>query len=188
MSRRQNVPAGDADGSGNLFALALLALIVGAAAGFVGGVFRVALEKADRLRDTLIAWAHGEHLEGFLIVVGVCAAATLAAASLVRRFSPYASGSGIPHVEAVLNGELPEAPFRIIPVKFGGGVLAIGAGLALGREGPSVQMGATMAHLIGKVFGRNWPDCRVLLAAGAGAGLATAFNSPIAGAIFVLED
>ena len=110
------------------------------------------------------------------------------AASLVRWFSPYASGSGIPHVEAVMRGELPEAPFRIIPVKFVGGVLAIGAGLALGREGPSVQMGATMAHLIGKVFRRSWPDCRVLLAAGAGAGLATAFNAPIAGAVFVLEE
>ena len=183
-----NVPAGAADGSGNLLVLALVALIVGAAAGLVGAVFRLALEQADRLRDALIGWAHGEHLEGFLIVVAACAAATLVAALLVRRFSPYASGSGIPHVEAVLNGDLPEAPFRIIPIKFVGGVLAIGAGLALGREGPSVQMGATMAHLIGKVFGRNWPDCRVLLAAGAGAGLATAFNAPIAGAIFVLEE
>ena len=73
-------------------------------------------------------------------------------------------------------------------MKFVGGVLAIGAGLALGREGPSVQMGATMAHLIGKTFRRSWPDCRVLLAAGAGAGLATAFNAPIAGAVFVLEE
>jgi chloride channel protein, CIC family len=188
MSRKQNLPPGAADGSGNLLALALLALIVGAAAGFVGAVFRLALEQADRLRDTLIARGHGEHVAGFLIVVGACAAATLVAASLVRRFSPYASGSGIPQVEAVLSGELPEPPFRIIPVKFVGGVLAIGAGLALGREGPSVHMGATMAHLIGKLFGRNWPDCRVLLAAGAGAGLATAFNAPIAGAIFVLEE
>jgi chloride channel protein, CIC family len=188
MSGQQNVPPGAADGSGNLLALALLALIVGAAAGLVGAVFRLALEEADRLRETLIAWAHGEQLQGLLIVVGACAAATLLAASLVRRFSPYASGSGIPQVEAVLSGELPEPPFRIIPVKFVGGVLAIGAGLALGREGPSVHMGATMAHLIGKLFGRNWPDCRVLLAAGAGAGLATAFNAPIAGAIFVLEE
>src|SRR5205823_8216244 len=60
-------------------------------------------------------------------------------------------------------------------------------GLALGREGPSVQMGASGAHLIGLIFRRKWPDCRVLLA-GAGAGLATAFNAPIAGAIFVLEE
>src|ERR1700729_990179 len=188
MSGKQNVPPGDADGSGNLLALALLALIVGAAAGFVGAVFRLALEKADRLRDTLIAWGHGERLAGFLIVVVASAAATLVAAWLVRRYSPYASGSGIPQVEAVWGAEVPRPPFRIIPVKFVGGVLAIGAGLALGREGPSVHMGATMAHLIGKLFGRNWPDCRVLLAAGAGAGLATAFNAPIAGAIFVLEE
>jgi chloride channel protein, CIC family len=73
-------------------------------------------------------------------------------------------------------------------VKFVAGVLAIDSGLALGREGPSVQMAAAIAHLIGKEFRRGWPDCRVLLAAGAGAGLATAFNAPIAGAIFVLEE
>ena len=188
MSRNQNVPVEADDRPGNLLALALLAPVVGAAAGLVGALFRLALEKADRMRDALIVWAHGEHLLGFLTVAGACAAATLVAASLVRRFSPYASGSGIPHVEAVLNEELPEAPFRIIPVKFVGGVLAIGSGLALGREGPSVQMGATMAHLVGKVFHRSWSDCRVLLAAGAGAGLATAFNAPIAGAVFVLEE
>ena len=91
------------------------------------------------------------------------------------------SGSGIPHVEAVLNEELPQAAFRIIPVKFVGGVLAIGSGLALGREGPTVQMAATIGHLVGKEFRRGWSDCRVLLAAGAGAGLAIAFNAPIAG-------
>src|SRR5208283_5180355 len=150
--------------------------------------FRLALEKADRMRDALIGWAHGEHLVGLLTVAGACAAVTFVAASLVRRFSPYASGSGIPHVEAVLNEELPQAPFRIIPVKFVGGVLAIGSGLALGREGPTVQTAATIGHLVGKEFRRGWPDCRVLLAAGAGAGLATAFNAPIAGAIFVLEE
>ena len=58
----------------------------------------------------------------------------------------------------------------------------------MGLEGPTVQMAATVGHLVGKVFRRNWPDCRVPLAAGAGAGLATAFNSPFSGAIFVLEE
>ena len=73
-------------------------------------------------------------------------------------------------------------------MKFFGGLLAIGSGLALGREGPSVQMGASLANLLGKLFRRNEEDCKALLAAGAGAGLATAFNAPIAGAIFVLEE
>ena len=179
---------GEGDGEGSLTALALLALIAGALAGVVGASFRLALEQADRLRDSIIARAHGQAILGFLFVVVACSATTVLAAWLVRRYSPQASGSGIPHVEAVLKGELPPAPFCVIPVKFLGGLLAIGAGLALGREGPSVQMGASLAHLVGKIFRRTWPDCRVLVAAGAGAGLATAFNAPIAGAVFVLEE
>jgi CIC family chloride channel protein len=173
---------------GGLLVLALLSLIVGVAAGLTGALFRLSLEQADRFRDRLITWAHGEPLTGMVLVIVSCAAATAAAAWLVRRYSPPASGSGIPHVEAVLHEELPPAPFWLLPVKFFGGLLAMGAGLALGREGPSVQMGATLGHLLGSVFRRNGPDCRVLLAAGAGAGLATAFNAPIAGAVFVLEE
>ena len=88
----------------------------------------------------------------------------------------------------VLKGELPQAPYWLIPVKFFGGLLAIGAGLALGREGPSVQMGASVANLLAKLFQYKEEDCRALLAAGAGAGLATAFNAPIAGGVFVLEE
>jgi len=145
------------------------------------------LEQADRLRDLVVAWAHGQALVGFLLVVMAGAAAALAA-WLVRHFAPHATGSGIPHVEAVLRQEVPPAPFILLPVKFVGGLLAIGSGLALGREGPSVQMGASIAHLAATLSQRCWADSRVLMAAGAGAGLATAFNAPIAGAIFVLEE
>jgi CIC family chloride channel protein len=173
---------------GGLISLALLSLLAGGVSGLVGAVFRLLLTWADHLRDALIDWAHGESLGGFLLVTAGGAGATAFAAWLVRRFSPHASGSGIPHVEAVLNDKLPPASFALIPVKFFGGLLAIGSGLALGREGPTVQMGASIAHLLGRVFRRSWPDCRILLAAGAGAGLATAFNAPIAGAVFVLEE
>ena len=173
---------------GSLFVLALLAPVAGGAAGLLGALFRLALAAADRFRNEAIATAHGHHLLGFVAVIGGCAGAVACGAWLVRRFSPDASGSGIPHVEAALTGEVPATPPSLIPVKFIGGGLAIGAGLALGREGPSVQMGAAVAHLLGVVCRRPWPDCRVLLAAGAGAGLATAFNAPIAGAIFVLEE
>jgi CIC family chloride channel protein len=188
MNPEADHPGKTAAGPGSLLVLGVLSLGVGAASGLVGAVFRLALGWAERLRDALVAWAHGESIAGFFLVTVTCAAATAVAAWLVRRFSPHASGSGIPHVEAVLREELPPAPLLLIPVKFLGGLLAIGSGLALGREGPSVQMGASLAHLIGTLFRRNWPDCRVLLAAGAGAGLATAFNAPIAGAVFVLEE
>jgi len=178
----------DADGRGSLLGLALLAFIAGAGSGLVGALFRLALQQADHLRNTVLIWARGEQLLGLMMVTAACAAAVGLAAWMVRRFSPEASGSGIPHVEAVLRRELPEAPFRLIPIKFVGGLLAIGSGLALGREGPSVQMGASIGDLVGRTFRRNMPDRLVLLAAGAGAGLATAFNAPIAGAIFVLEE
>jgi CIC family chloride channel protein len=178
-------PAG---GEGSLLVLGLLSLLAGAASGLVGAAFRLSLEQADRLRNLQVSRAQGEGVAGLLLVSAACAAATAVAAWLVRRYAPYASGSGIPHVEAVLKQDLPPAPLWLVPVKFVGGVLAIGAGLALGREGPSVQMGAGVAHLTGRVFRRGWADYRALLAAGAGAGLATAFNAPIAGAIFVLEE
>jgi CIC family chloride channel protein len=177
-----------ADGRGSLLVLALLAFIAGTGAGLIGALFRLALQQADHLRNALVLWARGEQLVGLLLVTAVSAGAVATAAWMVRRFSPEASGSGIPHVEAVLRRELPEVPFRLIPIKFVGGLLAIGSGLALGREGPSVQMGASIGDLVGRLFRRSLPDRLVLLAAGAGAGLATAFNAPIAGAIFVLEE
>jgi chloride channel protein, CIC family len=177
-----------AERPGNLLVLALLAPIAGAFAGLLGAIFRLALERGDRLRDTLILWAHGHKALGFLVLILSCAAATALAAWLVHRFSPRASGSGIPQVEAVLEGKQHQSTSPLIPVKFFGGLLTMGAGLALGREGPSVQMGASSADTLAKLFKRNLPDRRVLIAAGAGAGLAVAFNAPIAGAIFVLEE
>jgi chloride channel protein, CIC family len=175
-------------GEGRLVVLAALALVAGAGSGLIVALFRLALAQADDWRGALIAIAHRHPFIGFVSVVLGCAAAVAAAAWLVRRFSPYASGSGIPQVEAALTGDLPPAPPRLIPVKFFGGLLAIGAGMALGREGPSVQMGAVIADLLGKAGRRAWPDLRTLVAAGAGAGLAVAFNAPIAGAVFVLEE
>ncbi|MBV8103192.1 MAG: ClC family H(+)/Cl(-) exchange transporter, partial [Hyphomicrobiales bacterium] len=93
-----------ADGGGGLLALALLALLAGALAGLVGAIFRLTLAEADGVRDAFIAWAHGRAALGFTLVVAACAAACAVAGGLVRRYSPQAHGSGIPHVEAVLRG------------------------------------------------------------------------------------
>src|SRR5262249_3787032 len=88
---------------GSLLGLALLALVAGALAGLVGAIFRLTLAEADGVRNAFIAWAHGRAGLGFALVVTGCAAATAVAAGLVRRYSPQAHGSGIPHVEAVLS-------------------------------------------------------------------------------------
>ncbi len=188
MKPEPEITAEPAEEQRGLSTLALLSMLAGVGSGLLGALFRLSLDQADRLRDALISWAHGETFIGGLLVVAACAAATGVAAWLVRRVSPQAEGSGIPHVEAVVRGELPPARYRLIPVKFFGGLLAIGSGLALGREGPSVQMGASIAHFLGKLYRRGEDDCKTLGAAGAGAGLATAFNAPIAGSAFVLEE
>lgn len=185
---RQPVPAHPHHGAQSLLALAVISLLAGAVTGGVCAGFRVALEQADDLRDRSVVWAQGNGAIGVIAVVAACAAACAVAVWLVQHYSPHAAGSGIPHVEGVLEGRLPPAGVPLVIVKFIGGLLAIGSGLALGREGPSVQIGATLSHLIGRVFHRAEADGRVLLAAGAGAGLATAFNAPIAGVVFVLEE
>ncbi len=178
----------EAPARGHLLALACLAPVIGVAAGLLVALFRLALTEANTARIDLVNWAHGFGVWGLLGVMTGCSAAVALAAGLVNRFSPHATGSGIPHVEAVIAGEIRPAPYNLMIVKFVGGVLAIGSGLALGREGPSVQMGSSIAHMLGRLFRRGWADCRVLIASGAGAGLATAFNAPIAGSIFVLEE
>ena len=176
------------EGHGSLLVLTVLACIVGIGAGAIGALFRLWLVRGDAWRDAVIDWSYDAPVAGFVLVTLGCGGAVALAAWLVRRYSPEASGSGIPHVEAVLRKEVPPAPLSVLPVKFFGGLLAIGAGLALGREGPSVQMGASIAHMVGRFARRQWPDARALLAAGAGAGLAAAFNAPTAGAVFVLEE
>lgn len=188
MNQMQAIDAEAGERNASTLRLAGLALLAGLAAGLICALFRLALQSADGFRGAVLQMAQENPALGLPAAIFLGAAATTLAAFLVRRFSRPAAGSGIPHVELVLRGEGQPAPLLLIPVKFFGGLLAIGAGLALGREGPSVQMGASLAHALGRPFRLSRADARVLLASGAGAGLAVAFNAPIAGAIFVLEE
>jgi CIC family chloride channel protein len=99
-----------------LLTLAAVALLAGAAAGFLAALFRLALTEADGVRERLLAWAGPLGAPGWLAVISAAAAATALAAALVRRGAPLAGGSGIPHVEAVVRGELPPAPLGLVVV------------------------------------------------------------------------
>jgi len=171
-----------------LVSLALLSMAVGALAGLAGASFRILLLRADLWRTYLVGRAHELGWIGIPLVMCSVALIGALAARLVLSFSPESAGSGIPHVERALKVGWSGNPLSNVIVKFIGGVLAIGGGFALGREGPTVQIGAGIGELISRAFGRDSQEHRVLLAAGAGAGLATAFNAPIAGAVFVLEE
>jgi CIC family chloride channel protein len=188
MEREPNLLIESAQGHRNPLLLAILSVLVGAISGLAGAAFRLALQRADDLRNSLAQWAHGYGAAGFFLLLAATALAVGLAAWMVTRFSPESGGSGIPHVEDQLKKRWSGDPARIAPVKFCGGILAIGSGLALGREGPTVHIGASIGHLLAKIFHCGEHQSRVLLAAGAGAGLATAFNAPIAGPVFVLEE
>jgi chloride channel protein, CIC family len=126
------------------------ALLVGLLAGGMAVAFRWALEGGDSLRGRLIAWAQHAPLWGWLLPTLVGALGAGCAVLLVHRVAPEAAGSGIPHLKAVLYWLRSMRWQAIVPVKFVGGVVGIGSGLTLGREGPTVQMGgaigAAVAH------------------------------------------
>lgn len=156
--------------------------------GLVGGGFRYFLITSDVLRGELIGWAHRRPYIGWLLPIAVGAAGAWLARLLVVKFAPTAEGSGVQRVEAVFSGEIEPASGRVVPVKFFGGLLAMGSGLALGREGPTVQMGASFGEWFSHFLVKEEEDRRVVEAASAGAGLAVAFNAPIGGSIFVFEE
>lgn len=107
---------------------------------------------------------------------------------LYRKF-PTTSGSGIPQVKALLMGKLDYKKWlNEFFAKFSGGLLGIGAGLSLGREGPSVQLGSYIAYGVSKTFKQDTVDRNYLLSSGASAGLAGAFGAPLAGVMFSIEE
>lgn len=164
------------------------AALVGLAAGVVGVLFRWLLAAGDAVRTALLAWSHTLPALGWLFPMLFGATGATLAVLLVRRYAPEASGSGIPHLEAVLHRLRALDWKRVLPVKLVGGVLAIGSGLVLGREGPTVQMGGAVGDAISRRLRSATQERLTLIAAGAGAGLAAAFNAPLSGVIFVLEE
>jgi CIC family chloride channel protein len=168
--------------------VAAASLFAGGFIGFVGGVFRYTLLLLEKSRIEATRAAHTWPHSGWLFPIIIGAVGAAAARALVIRFAPQAEGSGIQSVEAAFKGEVPPPNWAVLPVKFFGGLLALGCGLVLGREGPTVQIGASLASLLSRFFLRDEGDRRIAEAAGAGAGLAVAFNAPVGGSVFVFEE
>ena len=161
-------------------------LLVGLVAGGLASAFRLALMQAEQFR-----LAHAD--QGMAVAAIAIAIATLGggiAVWLVRRLAPEASGSGIPHLKAVVLGRTTFRWRALLPVKFFAGLIAIGGGFALGREGPTVQMGGATGFGVAEALRvkAGEGERKALVSAGAGAGLAAAFNAPLSGMVFVLEE
>ncbi len=156
------------------------------------GLFVVGFTMASEWAFSLFQSLYGSHPWAVLVWTPALTAAIVWA---TRRWFPGASGSGIPQIKAALDPELPPekrglfASLRLTVAKIGLGAAGFLAGLSIGREGPSVQVAAgVMQHAKRWLSPQSTIDMRSLLVAGGAAGIAAAFNAPLAGVVFAIEE
>ena len=166
--------------------IVLQAILVGLISGILVVLFRISID---------ITFKHITAYCGSLPALWryftfplITAAGGLVSGLLVFKIAPETKGSGIPYVKMTMARMGNLTRIRSIFVKFFAGVAGIGSGLSLGREGPSVQLGAGAGALVGKIFKMKGTDKDKLIASGAGAAIGATFNAPIAGTVFVLEE
>lgn len=166
--------------------LTLEGVVVGILSGAVVSTFRWSIGQLLTIFQGAYVTAR-HNIIIFLALLVLLAVMGLLVANFLKK-EPNISGSGIPQVEAQLAGEMEMNWWSILWRKFVGGILSIGPGLFLGREGPSIQLGSAIGQGFSEVTKETGVFRRVLIASGAAGGLAAAFNAPIAGAMFVLEE
>lgn len=161
-------------------------LLVGLLAGLVAILYRFLLGKAEDILFFVVSWIQDAPLHiliWFLLLIPLGLIV-----GLIAKWEPMSAGSGIPQVSGEVRGHLDPVWWRVLIAKISGGALAILGGLSLGREGPSIQLGAMAAKGLSRGLKLDVTKERHLISCGAGAGLAAAFNAPLAGIMFVLEE
>ena len=161
-------------------------ILVGGIGGLLVLLYRLCLEGASKGLNQILDFIGRDPLRiaGWFAVLFVMAWIV----SRLVRYEPMISGSGIPQLEGEMVGKLNQRWQRVIPAKFFGGFLCLLGGLALGREGPSIQLGAMAGKAVSQGLDRGKTEERFLLTCGASAGLSAAFHAPLAGVMFSLEE
>jgi CIC family chloride channel protein len=164
----------------------VLTLLIGALGGLAAVMFHVLL---DFLQNHIIyrvaASSSWWHFPGVMIVPAI---GGLISGAGLYFWAPEARGSGIPQVKAAFYLDGGRIPFRAFWGKMLLSSFNIGTGASLGREGPTVQICAALASLLGRLFALSRRSLTSLVAVGAATGLAAAFNTPIAAVTFTLEE
>lgn len=161
-------------------------LLVGIFAGCIAVIYRILLNHAESLLFRIIDFTKGNafYIAGWFAVLIILG---LIVGRLVK-WDEMCSGSGIPQVQGEMKGYISQNWVSVLITKITGGTLSILGGLSLGREGPSVQLGAMAAKGLAKITGKSKTKERIMEVCGSGAGLAAAFNAPLAGIMFALEE
>lgn len=161
-------------------------ILAGAVGGLVVLLYRILLEYAGVWLHAALDYAAGSPLR----IAGWFAVLLLLAVIVGKlvAWEPLISGSGIPQLEGEMTGQLDQIWWKVLPAKFIGGFLCLLGGMSLGREGPSIQLGAMAGKGISTLLDRGKTEERFLLTCGASAGLSAAFHAPLAGVMFSLEE
>lgn len=167
-------------------ALVYKSILVGLCAGFVTILYRIALTQAELWSLEIYGWLR-ENTLWIILAFPTLAIVGIGTGLLVKKY-PLISRSGIPQVKGQLLGYFKPQWVSTLIYKFLGGIITILAGLSVGREGPSIQLGSAAANGISNRLASSRTEKKVLIASGASAGLAVAFNAPLAGVMFALEE
>jgi CIC family chloride channel protein len=166
--------------------LFVLTVAIGGVCGLAAVAFHLAINLVSRLAIDRALAAPGWSWIPWTLAVPT--AGGLAAGLLLHHVVPNARGSGIPQVKVAYAGRSKPLRLRDSIGKFLVGALQIGTGSSLGREGPTVQICAGIASRVGRLAGVGPRNVRRLLPVGAAAGIAAAFNAPIAAVTFTIEE
>lgn len=161
-------------------------LLVGIVVGIVIVIHRIILSSISPIFTNFYENASKNYLL-IPVVFIVLILLGILVGKMVKK-EPMIGGSGIPQVEGILTRNLKQNWFNVLFYKFVGGLICLGAGLSLGREGPSVQMGACLGEGISQKTKKLDNEKKYLITSGASAGLSAAFNAPISGVMFSLEE
>ncbi|MDI3481893.1 MAG: hypothetical protein PWQ97_1548 [Tepidanaerobacteraceae bacterium] len=162
-------------------------LVIGVVAGAVAALYRFIIQQSDIFREQIYHYLKANGVSAVLGWFIFLFAGAYILGIMVKK-EPSVSGSGIPQIKGLLSGQMRMNWIRVLLYKFTGGIIALGFGLSLGREGPSVQLGAAAAQGLSRMLGRIKVEEKYLITCGASAGLAAAFSAPLAGTIFALEE
>ncbi len=164
------------------------AFLIGTLVGLISAAFRLCLRYIEKTRNQLFSNISNEDIISWLWPFLFIAVGISISLFLVRKFAPETAGSGIQEIEGALDGVRPMRWKKVLPVKFIASLFSLGSGLLLGREGPTIQIGANIGKMVKDTISPVDTVDNPLISAGAAAGLASAFNAPFAGIIFVIEE
>ena len=163
-------------------------ILLGLLVGGLGALFQLSIVWMTDIKSYLLAFGAHDAVWQWGVPILFTTVLLVVSIVLVRRFAPETAGSGVQEIEGVLVNTRKLRWRRVLPVKFIAGVFSLSSGLVLGREGPTIHLGGALGKMLSSKFRMNVEYTHILIAAGAGAGLATAFNAPLAGIFFVIEE